>query len=484
MLPEGWTTLIVDPSVCLLRMREKSVDRQRRIRSGWSGACARFVASLTVMSVAHISEAFAQNDTIYRETFGYCTDTLGKEAAGEARWYGVVSGLPVEKVSNLKVFPYGSTSIGGSVNSNPLGLSQGYAFWFRPVYGLSVLTWEFPFDAGLIKSGAAEISYKQRLSGIDPTNQNNSTQLIFLIDDTWYISKEFVRQVRPGVWEDATVSPSSLTYGTVPLVAGLGPVTPSTYGSPLPSAGTVRAFGLFLPEVNGRVRFDNFVIKTTLPAGSGISTTVQQPTVEACPATSPDRTGQGGGQTPPSEDDGDSTPDRGVPDLTTPTSGGDTHPVTYSFCPIKQQGTGRAVGVSPRAGAALMRKIPASTLTDLRDRAIIVLLAQRPVPLGALVNVKVADYNPSKGIMTMSTRAAAKPMRVRLRGSAKRALAQYLAFEGAPTAPTAPLFLSSKMEALHATVRSAVCLGELRSMAKTRAKSAKVSIGGIYRATR
>ncbi len=462
------------------------MDRQIRIKSRCSGACARFVASLTVLSVAHIGEALAQNDTIYRETFGYCTNSLGKEAAGEARWYGVVSGLPVEKVSNLKVFSYGSTSIGGSVNSNPLGLSQGYAFWFRPVYGLSVLTSEFPFDAGLIKSGAAEISYKQRLSGIDPSNQNNATRLIFLIDDTWYISKETAQQVRPGAWEDVTVSPSSLTYGTVPLVAGVGSMTPSAYDSPLPAAGTVRAFGVFLTEVNGRVRLDNFVIKTTLSAGSGISTAVQQPSVEACPATSPDRTGEGGGgQAPPSEDDGDSTPDRGIPDPTTPTSGGgDTHTVTYSFCPIKQQGTGRAVGLSPRARAALIKKIPATTLTDLRDRAIIALLAQRPLPLGALVNVKVGDYNSPKGILTMSKRAAAKPTRVRLRGATKRALAQYLAFTGAPTDPTAPLFLSSKMEALHNTVRSAVCLGELRSMAKTRAKIAKVSIGGIYRATR
>ncbi len=460
------------------------MNRLRGMKNKWGGACARFVASMTVVSVAHISEVLAQNDTIYRETFGYCTNSLGKEAAGEAKWYGVVSGLPVEKVSNLKVFSYGSTSIGGSVNSNPLGLSQGYAFWFRPVYGLSVLTSEFPFDAGLIKSGASEISYKQRLSGIDPANQNNSTQLVFLIDDTWYISKEAAQQVRPGVWEDVVVSPSSLTYGTVPLVAGLGPVTPTSYGSPLPAAGTVRAFGVFLTEVNGRVRLDNVVIKTTLPAGSGIPTTPQQPRVEACPATSPDRTGQGGGQTPPSEDDGDSTPDRGIPDPVAPSSAGELHPVTYSFCPLKQQGTGRAVGLSPRTQAALLKKIPTATLTDLRDRAIIALLAQRPLPLGALVNVRVSDYDASKGILTVSSRKAAKPIRLRLRGSAKRAIARYVAFTGAPTEPTAPLFLSSKMGALHATARTAVCLGELRSMAKTRAKTAKVSIAGIYRFTR
>ena len=459
------------------------MERVRAIKRAIKSSCMGFLAGGVMISGIGIGDALAQNDTIYKETFGFCTGSLGKEAAGESKWYGVVSGLAVEKVSNLKVFSYGSTAIGGSVNSNPVGLSQGYAFWFRPVYGLSVLTSEFSFDVGLIKSGAARISYKQRLSGINPSNQNNATQLAFLVDNTWYISQEAMQQARPGVWEDVAVSPSALTYGTAPLVAGLGPVIPSVYNSPLPAAGTVRAFGVFLTEVNGRVRIDNFVIRTTLPAGSGIATGEQQPNVELCPASSPDRTGQGGDQTPPSSDDGDSSPDRGIPD-SSGSGTGDTHSVAYSFCPVKQQGTGRAIGVSPRVRSALLRKIPAITLIDLRDRAIIALLGQRAAPLGALVNVKVGDYDSAKGILTLSTRAAAKPKRIRLRGVAKSALAQYATFAGAPTSPSDPLFLSANMGALHSTVRSAVCLSELRSMAKSRAKSAKVSIAGIYRATR
>ncbi len=445
--------------------------------------CVGFVAAWAVVSGVAVNQAVAQNDTIYKETFSFCSGSLGKEGASESRWFGVVSGLPVEKISNLKVFSYGSAVIGGAVNSAPSGLSQGYAFWFRPVYGLSVLTSEFSFDVGLLKSGASEISYKQRLSGINPANQNNQTQLAFLVDNTWYISREATQQIRPGVWEDVTISPASLSYGTAPLVAGLGPVIPSTYGSPLPSAGAVRAFGIFLTEVNGRVRLDNFTIRTTLAAGSGVATSIQQPNVSSCPLSSPDRTGAGGGDTPPSSDDGDSTPDRGVPDASG--SGAiDTHSVAYSFCPIKQQGTGRAISVSARARAALVKKIPAGTLTDLRDRTIIALLAQRPLPLGALVNVKVGDYDPVKGVLAVSARAAAKPTRIRLRGAARSAIAQYVSSSEAPKGPSDPLFLSSKIGALHTTVRSAVCLSELRAMAKTRARNAKISIGGIYRASR
>jgi len=446
------------------------VDRVRAIKRETRAYWTRLVATGVMITGIGVGDALAQNDTIYRETFGFCSGSLGKEAAGESAWYGVVSGLGVEKVSNLKVFSYGSTVIGGSVNSNPVGLSQGYAFWFRPVYGLSVLTSEFSFDVGLIKSGAARIAYKQRLSGINPSNQNNATQLAFLVDNTWYISQEATQQARPGVWEDVTVSPSTLTYGTVPLVAGLGPVIPSTYASPLPAAGTVRAFGVFLTEVNGRVRIDNFVIRTTLPAGSGIATGEQQPNVELCPASSPDRSGQGGGQTPPSSDDGDSSPDRGIPDSSS-SGNGDVHSVTYSFCPIKQQGTAT-------------KDTSKFTFIDLRDRAIIAVLGQRSMPLGSLVNVKVGDYDSTKGTLTLSTRAAAKPKRIRLRGAAKSALAQYATFVGAPTSPSDPLFLSANMGAPHSTVRSAVCLSELRSMAKSRAKSAKVSIAGIYRASR
>ena len=94
----------------------------------------------------------ATPQTIYRETFGYCTGSLGKPAADQTDWVGLVGGHAKERISNLKVFSYGLADVGGSVNSSPAGLAQGYSFWWKPVYGLSVLTSEFQFDAAILKS--------------------------------------------------------------------------------------------------------------------------------------------------------------------------------------------------------------------------------------------------------------------------------------------------------------------------------------------
>ncbi len=446
----------------------------------WLRAALSVVAMIATIGVDSV---VAEPQTIYRETFGYCSDSLGKEAADQTTWMGLVQGMPKEKVSNLKVFSYGSVDIGGSVNSNPNGLSQGYSFWFRPVYGLSIITAEFPFDAGLLKTTQARISYKQRLSGLDASLQPNKTQLAVLIDDYWYISGEAVPQVRIGIWEDVVVNPANLTYGVVPLVPGLGPTIPAAYNAPLPAAGTVRAFGLFLAEVNGRVRIDNFTISSVLPMGSTVSTAVKAPSVDACPDGSPDKTGMFTPQPTPNPDDGDSTPDYGTPDATptpTPTAGGDSiQTIQYAFCPLKQQGTGRAIKVSGAARSKVLKKIPQTTLLNLRDRAIFFILGQRSVPLGALVNVKVGDYNMQTGVLTLSIRASAKPIRVKLRKSGQQALAQYLAAAGAPSSITAPLFISASSIGTLKDLQSAVCLSEITKMARTRSKRANVVLAGL-----
>ncbi len=449
----------------------------QRFRAGL--LCALIASTLSAATSAH-----AESQILYRETFGYCTGTVGKDAAAEANWVGLVGGFPQAKISNLKVVSYGVLDVGGSVNSNPLGLAQGYGFWFKPVYGLTLLTAEFQFDIGLLKNSQAQIQYKQRLSGIDPAGQLNKTHIAILVDDVWYISDAFARQQVAGVWEPAEFAPGSITYGTAPYVAGLGPIKPTDSGAPLPAAGTVRAFGVFMDEVNGRVRLDNFTVKGMLPSDGSISPDVQDPNVSLCPSSSPDRNGGGGAPTPPpDEDDGDSTPDRFVPDpVATPTPGPViSHSASYQFCAVKEQGAGRKVVVSSKARKAILKKISGFTLNELRDRVLISLLAQRAMPLGALVNVKRGDYDLNKGILTLSTRPSAKPLRFKLRGGALQAMQAYLGHTGAPQAVTAPLFVDGvdTSHALHATTQRALCLVDVRAMLKIRALQAKVSIPGV-----
>jgi len=431
-----------------------------------------------------MTEAYAEPRTLYRETYGYCTGSIGKDAATETNWVGLVSGLPQAKISNLKVFSYGNLEIGSSVNSNPIGLAQGYTFWFKPVYGLTVLTAEFQFDVGVLKNSQALIQYKQRLSGVDIAGQPNKTHLAMLIDDVWYISAEFAQQVRPGVWESAQFSPTALTYGTAPYVAGLGPAKPEVFGAPLPAAGTVRAFGVFMDEVNGRVRLDNFTIKGLLPSDGSISGDVEEPKVSLCPASSPDRNGGGGVPTPPpDEDDGDDTPDRFVPDpLPTATPGPiGIHGTVYQFCAVKEQGTGKKVVVSSKARAAIIKKITGTTLADLRDRAIISIFAQRPMSLGSVVNIKRGDYDSQKNMVTVSTRSSAKPVQFKLRGAALKALQRYVEHPTVPKETTAPLFVDAGTapHAAHVTMQRALCLADVRVMLKARAGQAKVPLQGI-----
>lgn len=429
------------------------------------------------------SSAYAAPKTVYRETFGYCTGTVGKDAASEANWAGLVSGLPQAKISNLKVFSYGVLDVGGSVNSNPLGRAQGYSFWFKPVYGLTLLTAEFQFDVGLLKNSQSLVQYKQRLSGIDPAGQPNKTHLAVLVDNVWYISSEFVRQQRPGIWESAQLAPGSLSYGTAPYTVGLGPSKPTAFGAPLPAAGTVRAFGVFLDEVNGRVRLDNFTIKAPLPLGGGISDGVQEPDVSLCPPSSPDRNGGGSPTPPPDEDDGDDSSDTFIPDpVGTATPGPiGTHGSVYRFCALKEQGTGRKVVVSGKARAAMLKKIGSSTLLDVRDRAMISLLAARAVPLGAMVNVKRGDFDAQQGVLTLATRPSVKPLQVKVRGAALRAMQRYVEYSGAPREAVAPLFVESGTvaHAMHITTQRALCLADVRAMLRARAAQARVSIPGI-----
>ena len=156
------------------RMFERSLSQSAM----WSLLFGAVVAGSGWSDLAH-----AESKTIYRETFNYCTASLGKTAADETGWLALVTGLPKEKFGNLKVFSYGSSIVGNAVNSAPSGRAQGYAFWYKPTYGLSVLNAEFAFDVGLLSNNTSSVEYEQRLSGVDAAGVFNVTQLIFLVDN-------------------------------------------------------------------------------------------------------------------------------------------------------------------------------------------------------------------------------------------------------------------------------------------------------------
>lgn len=423
--------------------------------------------------------AAAESKTIYKETYQYCTASLGKSAADEAGWMGLVTGLPKEKFSNLKVFSYGSSVIGGAVNSAPLGKAEGYSFWFKPAYGVSFLTSEFPFDVGLIAKYPSSVEYEQRLSGADAAGVMNQTQLIFLIDNNWYISGTATRQSKPSAWEPVKLDPSELLYGVVPYQTGLGAATPTAYNNSLPTTGTVQAFGVFVAEVNGRVRIDNFTITTTGPIPAELSTAVQPPTVEACPATSPDRSGAPVPTPTPDPDDSDGGIDRGIPEAPGGTPGAPTPNIqTASFCSTKEQGAGLKVKISKRSVKAFVTRGLQKGTIGLRNKALAYLYASRVMPVGALVNVRVGDYDSSAGTLKVSLRKGAPAKAVKLSRPTQTSLKRYIAALGAQVVPTDPMFGAVGVGAVD--IKTAACSAELKQVIAQRAKAAKLSTRRIY----
>jgi hypothetical protein len=453
------------------------------VSRSFSSACARafalgVCASFTVAPL----QAWAESSAIYKETYRYCTASLGKPAADESGWFALVTGLPKEKFSNLKVFSYGSSIVGGAVNSSPNGKAEGYSFWFKPTYGVSFLTSEFPFDVGLVSKYPSTVEYEQRLSGVDAAGVMNQTQLIFLIDDNWYISGTATRQSKPTGWEPVRLDPSELLYGVVPYVTGLGAATPTSYNTSLPTTGTVRAFGIFVAEVNGRVRIDNFTITTTGPTPEGMSTAVQSSSVALCPAASPDVTGVPVPSATPDPDDSDGGVDRGTPEPPLPpglTPGAPNPRVQdASFCSTNQQGAGLKVRVSRRSIKAFVTKGLDTGTVGLRDKALAYLYATRVMPIGALVNVRVGDYDASARTLKVSLKKGAPTTSVKLSRPVQASLKRYIASLGAQTSATDPMF--GAVTTGNVDVKTAACSPELKRVIAQRAKSAKLSTKRIY----
>lgn len=425
------------------------------------------------------SYAHGEPVTVYKETFGFCTASLGQPAAQEAGWAAYKADARIGRFGNLKVFSYGNSQIGGSVNSGPVGLSQGYVFWYKPVYGLSVVTSEYSFDVSLLRDHDTLIEYQQRLSGANELLQPNSTQLAFLIDNKWYISKQAVPQAKFGVWSSVSVAPAALEYGVVDAVTGVGTRAPTAYGASLPETGRVLAFGVFIAEVNGRVRVDNFTIKTSAAAAAGVVTAIQEPGVAACPEGSPDRTGGTPPPVPTPGPDGDGgesdKPEQEKPDQEKP-----SEPPPVSLCTGRQQGGyGRVIRLSAKVRAKIVRMTSAATAAGQRDRAFINILSTRPMPVGALVNVTVADFNPAARTLRVKLKPTGAPRRIRISSQSAVMLSAYLNSIGVAANASYPLFSQAVGSSGAIDLTKAACVRELTSSLSRRARAAKVRFASL-----
>ena len=73
----------------------------------------RVLSVVAAVGIGVADLAVAEPQTVYKETYSFCTGTLiGADAAAQAGWYGLVSGQRQGKIGNLKVFEYGNAELG------------------------------------------------------------------------------------------------------------------------------------------------------------------------------------------------------------------------------------------------------------------------------------------------------------------------------------------------------------------------------------
>jgi len=492
-----------------------------KISGKLSGGRWAIAASFLTLCLAGTVSAQSNPVTFYKEKFPFCTASLGAPAATQTHWMALKSGQPLGKPGFMKVFNGGLISDGGPVNSDPIGLTAGYAFWFRAVYGLTIFTSEFQFDVSLLDT----IDFDQRLSGINADLTPNGTRLALLIGNTWYMSDRIARQQgRIGMeWKNEIFKPFQETYGTSAFSSTVGPQIPSNSGVLLPTSGTVRAYGVFLDEVNGRVRIDNFRINGILPDGSPISTDEQNPDVTRCPSDSPDNNGgptptptptrtpggSGGGDDDDGDDDsGGGGVDQVIPNETpppqlktptptptatatktavptgtvqptpTPTVTGTPDITTqdvFTFCPSKEQGAGRKVKVTANARKLLLKIGKNPQAVDIRDAAILSVLTSKSLPIGSLVNLKTSDYDSQAGTLVVKPSTKKASATVRVSRKAKSLLDRYFSQVRTSAKQGAPLFTSLEPSTKVLTKNDAACLKELSRMVKRRARMNKAT---------
>jgi site-specific recombinase XerD len=114
----------------------------------------------------------------------------------------------------------------------------------------------------------------------------------------------------------------------------------------------------------------------------------------------------------------------------------------------------------------------------LRDKALAYLYATRVMPIGALVNVRVGDYDASARTLKVSLKKGAPTTSVKLSRPVQASLKRYIASLGAQTSATDPMF--GAVTTGNVDVKTAACSPELKRVIAQRAKSAKLSTKRIY----
>ncbi len=285
---------------------------------------------------------------------------VGWKAIRKAKTFGdggLLKSGQTESPNKLKAF-----------RSTPIGNTPGNSLWSKPTSGLTIFTDEFSFSA----SSITHVAYDQRYNGLDgPSTERDSSRIAFLIGNTWYISDKLFQVSKRSVWESVSITLASMTFGMSVVAPGAGPSTPINSGLPFPNVGTITAFGVYIPQVNDRVRIDNFTLLDGTPDGT-----------------------YGPGE------EGDLTP---CPDLTVlgnpvPTA----TPVPNKFCSdlqLKSLGTLRS---KQKLSKDIVLNLPARTLKGRRDQALLSLvLFAKDLPIEKLTNSILSDMDLKAGLLRL-----------------------------------------------------------------------------------
>lgn len=411
----------------------------------------RYVFLWIVFSIATVEQAVAA--PFYREIFNVCdeSETITQGAQKLAGWKAARAAARIAKGPILKLNIPGSADDLPAFNSRPLGNFDGAAFWTRETEGLTILTEEFGFDIARLRY----VQYQQRLSGSGATG-NDGTKLVFLINGTWFISDTVARQQARGAWQSVAWEPHQLTYGIWANRPGLGPREPKSKGVTLPATGFVAAFGVFLPQVTGRVRLDNYTLSDD---------SLSQSQMESIPQT---------GECPLIDDADESEEDFESDDESEEYSDEEE---TYEFCRGRAARPLGRVSISTLDKRAALRAVNSHAPRAVRDRAILALLFQNGLRVDNLVNVRIHDYYRT-GSTSLFEGAGITKQTKALRPRVQRMLDAYLNLLDSSSG--APLFQHYDLKDEN-FMSAALCTADLKKIVSQRLKNARRSARVRYR---